>query len=636
MKLNHSNKPNIKQRFFLLLISFCLLVASFVPLSLAWFSPHNNSHDFSAHALIGYFESGDGLSEETAYVIATPKQFYYFSWLQFMNRLEDNVYIELSADLDDGILDMTGVWEDGKGITGAIPPIGTSDQPFTGHFNGNGIVIKNLWVSTDESDWLEHPASYEGFEVGNDVGLFGNVDEGANITNFYLENIEITTTVEDATLGVIAGHVNGSISNIGVKNAKLSFKGNSASQVNSTYSLIGEKEADVLWDDLPKEEGGTPGTGDDDDGKGGDLIINTSLDYTLNTYPQTNRKYPFETSGALVPIAGAEPGSAYMVGSLDYNSLSNKPNYGSTYVMKEELSFTSGVAHTVIAGNTNSARRVAYEEPDDPNFEKDQEFREIYYRTDENGVERSNTLQTLVPSDIPNFANVTKEGTYPTNAIWFKPINPGKCSIAFFRPDKGSANVMSIYRFLRDETTGAIKEGSLQEIVLNMEKTASAGSSLPNGSILCFTLDITDTNYEYVIGETTKTTGISGKTAPAGFIYLKLAGTDEDQGPDPGGSGDGEGGEGGTIAKRLDNIDFVESILVDLETMQMHRSVFTLSGNTQSTGGAIYFDAANGVVIYYNDSNLTMTQQIQSNVEAEPADSPEYFDPDPPGTDTGQ
>jgi hypothetical protein len=66
-----------------------------------------------------------------------------------------------------------------------------------------------------------------------------------------LENIEVTNNVTEQTnLGIIVGSVDGNISNIGVKNAKLSFKDGKSSQVASEYTLVGHKTENVLWEEL--------------------------------------------------------------------------------------------------------------------------------------------------------------------------------------------------------------------------------------------------------------------------------------------------------------------------------------------------------------------------------------------------
>ena len=74
-------------------------------------------------------------------------------------------------------------------------PIGADLNEFTGTFDGNGYVIKNMTI--DRSDT-------------NNVGLFGNTD-GATIQNLGLENVNVTGT--DYTGGLVGSANNTTVSN---------------------------------------------------------------------------------------------------------------------------------------------------------------------------------------------------------------------------------------------------------------------------------------------------------------------------------------------------------------------------------------------------------------------------------------
>ena len=260
-------KTNLTKRLALVLISFLLLAFSLLPITLAWFSAGYEGHNFEGEALLGYFESGDG-SEETPYIIANAKHFYNLAWLQNIGAFENRTPHFKIVPEEGNTLNMAGTLMGTKNEAGAIPPIGTVDQPFVGTLDGNGVVIQNLWVSTDETDWYERPIGYTQFPSGSGIGLFGNVGFGANISNFFLENVEITATV-DGDLGIIAGYVDGDISKIGVKNAKISFKDEKPCLISSDYSLVGFKEENVVWDDLPLEGEGEGGSGEGGSGEGG-------------------------------------------------------------------------------------------------------------------------------------------------------------------------------------------------------------------------------------------------------------------------------------------------------------------------------------------------------------------------------
>ncbi|GAG17392.1 unnamed protein product, partial [marine sediment metagenome] len=66
-------------------------------------------------------------------------------------------------------IDASETWEDG------FDPIGGVDSAFTGTFDGNGYVIENLYIRSDNSY----------------VGLFGATGSGAIIEDVGLENVDV-------------------------------------------------------------------------------------------------------------------------------------------------------------------------------------------------------------------------------------------------------------------------------------------------------------------------------------------------------------------------------------------------------------------------------------------------------------
>lgn len=508
--------------------------------------------------------------------------------------------------IKDGVteLDMAGCLSGENNVSGAIPPIGTSSYPFEGEFNGNGAVIKNLWVSTDENDWYEKPSTIDGsaFSVGTDIGLFGKIVRGANVSNFYLENIEVTNTLGGVNLGIIAGYVDGNISEIGVKNAKLTLETGTGAAISSAYSLIGYKTSNVIWEDLPSDS--------TDGGSGGDLIINPTFD-----------KKAHETNGTTnkIDIPGSVSGTAYYVGSLSVITPKPKPTAAFLY---NDSTITFGDPATeskkTYIANTSTATPIDLNNPGTI----ESEFVSMMKTTgDIHAIipGTSNKNNNKVDVALPNFNAVTAMGKYPTNSVWFKPIAAGNCSIAFSRQNNSADETMSIYRYLRN-TDGTIKDGSLQEIILNF----TANNSLGNGSVVYFNLSVTkedlaagsDDNtvlngYEYVIGVSSTYGSSSGGTAC--FVFLKLAGTDTQ-------GGLGTAPDGNTY-RMLKNIDFVATIgtAADLANLKMYRSILEISG-TQSGDGAIYYGASESEserkVIYANNAAVSVTQKLTTKVEA--------------------
>lgn len=192
-----------------------------------------------------YFESGDGTSADQyagneaehnnddtgcAFEIKHPAQLYYFAWLQALGYFNqpnsgetgiDQTYFYLSADLD-----MTGY---------VLPQIGTQEYPFVGNFNGNGHTISNLTVqNTDtagDTAWTDKPEKTFNNNDIQIVGFFGVIGEIGStgsvngysynsqvneVKNFALNNVNIKTNTGNALVGIVAGYLNGALSNVQV------------------------------------------------------------------------------------------------------------------------------------------------------------------------------------------------------------------------------------------------------------------------------------------------------------------------------------------------------------------------------------------------------------------------------------
>ena len=428
--------------------------------------------------------------------------------------------------------------------------------------------------------------------MGTDIGLFGNIAYGANVHNFFLENIEVTNTVSNVNLGIIAGYVDGNISEIGIKNAKLTLETEADASIKSDYSLIGYKTSNVIWEDLPSDS--------TDGGAGGDLIINPTVDNTADRTNGTTNK---------MDIPGSVSGTAFYVGSLKVITPTPKPSAAYLYTAST-LSFGE-TSKTTYNANTQTASIIDLDNPG----AIESEFVSMMKTTGDiraivPGYSDKNNNKVNV--SLPNFNAVTAVTPqspglkYPTNSVWFKPIASGNCSIAFARQNNSRDETMSIYRYLRN-ADGTIKSGSLQEIRLNF----TANNSLGNGTVVYFNLSITDAEvtagYEYVIGVSSTYTAKGGTAC---FVFLKLAGTDTE-------GGLGTAPDGNTY-RMLKNIDFVETVgeSVNLSELKMYRSILTISG-TQTGEGAIYYGATGEKVIYADNAAVSVTQKLTVNVEAE-------------------
>lgn len=288
----------MKKSAILILLAVSIFLVS-ISTTLAWFTniSYIDNDNLTASAITGYFRSGDGTADDP-FVISTPRHLYNLAWLQYLgelNKVDKNgkitqYYFKLE-DLDDGsrdnVIDVDGL---------VLPPIGTTENPFVGHFDGNGVCIKNLTVSnylstnTGDSGIVERPLSETTINetTTSIIGFFGVVgsvsedmqkklikeDENADfrsrvnsVHDLFLENLTVRTESTTSLIGLLAGYVNGSVGNVGIGKSSIVLGKNvrpltdsavvKITSLISSYSLIGEcNDANVFWIDVPKKTWG--------------------------------------------------------------------------------------------------------------------------------------------------------------------------------------------------------------------------------------------------------------------------------------------------------------------------------------------------------------------------------------------
>ena len=206
------------RKAFLTAILILIQALTFVVVSFAWFFGGNQVlvNDTTGETATTYFREGDG-TELTPYIIDQPIHLYNLAWLQYLGKLSDKTYyFKVESDLD-----MTGI---------TLPPIGTTQYPFIGNFDGQNHVISNLITtnalgSDDESIKIK-PVTVTSLSNVNIVGFFGVLGDynGAgtyssyspSINNFFLNNSTMKTQLLSTMVGVVAGYVNGNVSDVGV------------------------------------------------------------------------------------------------------------------------------------------------------------------------------------------------------------------------------------------------------------------------------------------------------------------------------------------------------------------------------------------------------------------------------------
>ena len=311
-----------KKNKWLALIALVVLAAAVFSVTFAWLAGSNiiKSTVDKASILTSYFHTGDG-SEGNPFVITRPLHFYNMIYLY--QRLEgfadEGYYFQLGYQLlydeddaepdenyyfyrygDDGkivpgqyssVLNMN-YYSDEEGMGGALLPIGTSDVPFLGTFDGKGLTVANLHVTGSETIGNDTLAT-------SDVGIFGYVDEGATVKNTYFDGVTIdlsgldpTSTTDDDThdathhdedkdgtpdlsyVGFLAGHIKTSsiVQNVYLNDCHV-IGGDAA---RSGYGFFGcvEKADGTLVDSLGSEVATLRGGGDNA-GFGGSINMNS-------------------------------------------------------------------------------------------------------------------------------------------------------------------------------------------------------------------------------------------------------------------------------------------------------------------------------------------------------------------------
>ena len=144
------------------------------------------------------FAGGDG-TQGTPYQISSAEELAYLAMMVNGGETYDGKYFELTA----ANIDLYG-----KEWT----PIGTSDKQFLGEFNGNGNTISNLTISG-----------------GDNLGLFAY--SSGEIKSVYLDNVNITTSLNAGNAGGVCAFNNGTIDGCGVLSGAISCASSNGGQL---------------------------------------------------------------------------------------------------------------------------------------------------------------------------------------------------------------------------------------------------------------------------------------------------------------------------------------------------------------------------------------------------------------------
>lgn len=583
------NKKKIISSLILLVCIFCSLITA----SVAWFVNFvvaQTDGEFSASSIASYFAGGTG-TQDDPYIINRPHHLYNLSWLQNTNALDGTKYyfkvcerVEIGPDgnpiYHPTVIDMGGALDNESGKSGAIPPIGTKDKPFVGYFDGCGSVISNLWISTDMNDWKEHPDIVKEDYVSTHVGLFGAVDGEAIVEDFVLDRVEVKSHINESKVGIICGYVKAMIKNVGVYNGIINVA--EGASCTSNYSLFGEKDPSIFWEDMPIVDSNYEVDGTEKEG--GDLIVDPNA-YDHVSDPEYETKYVFtglEAGDDPKMILDSIPKTAYYVGEL--NTISSGNNRKLWDLRGYNPSTNKGA--TDFVATTKNMEKIAqlYDafKGKDPILEIGAPF--AAFGSDGTAYPLKNDDGEYMVADIVNKEGETVK--VPQGCIWFKPQNSGTVSLAFGATSNGSDRYAMVYACKRiDEDTLVAVEARSQEFMIPSNKL----NTFKNGHAGYYDYVITDEDidnqYEFVIGAS----NASGHNNGAfGFLFLVLAGVNK------------SGNTGGTVERPADpgvfapimyDVDYVVSPTTDIsnEEYENHQTLLRINA---SAPGKIYYLAA--------------------------------------------
>ena len=162
----------------------------------AWFDNSVGSLDFSTNfggsSMAAYFNGGNG-SQGTPYEIDNPTNLYNLAWLQYLgyfnlrsglNNGRAQTYFKLTSNID-----MSEV----ASYLKALPPIGTSEHPFIGQFDGNNKTVSKLNVSNKREDYGVYPTNAK----FDNSGMLTTCADAADATPSQIEFVAMFGVVGD-------------------------------------------------------------------------------------------------------------------------------------------------------------------------------------------------------------------------------------------------------------------------------------------------------------------------------------------------------------------------------------------------------------------------------------------------------
>lgn len=613
---------------------------SAVAFSFSWF--HNNNYlkkDFTGNTAGAYYASGTG-TESDPFIIKRPTHLYNLAWLQYLgeyNKVDsttekiETTYFKLSDDIDDiKGLDMGG-W--------VLPPIGTEDNPFVCNFNGNNKIIRNLTISNNFSDFsTRHPQSVKTFDGGEIIGFFGVVGQLSTelkytsstnkVTNLYLDQITVKNGSTKTLAGLLAGYVNGEMTNCGVYRGKFDFIsgtskiediGTTTFSNVSDYSLIGSyNSTNYSWEDQPGSgDGNAYGTSTNIKSLYEDLEEISSTYTSVNSNGTLNipknHAFPFRRenntivsgSGTTnVKLYSTASSTSSVTNSSTFQGSSKGNNLGYYSGSGLKLYYKKGVDYSISNfGQPSSIGTVYFKIPS-----SDNEIFTYLNNKNEDGtisgdylLRLGDSLDSYWFSDSSNYQYIqnAKVGSYsggaliPSRCIWVAPQKAGTFKFVLYTPEKST----SIYFNELKRTTSKNYSSPFDRYHLILDPLTLSGSSLYYFEKEVTEDDINDGS-EYMVA-------YSGSTNAPYIAYMDIGTSSADPGTT-------------TKPAIVKNVDFVYALedtvskglaKIDASGYAKSNVLFSISGTSSSQQQFYFMRLIASGVLYYNtaSSGLAIT-----------------------------
>ncbi len=363
----------MKKSISVILAIATIAVALCAAVTVCWLDESTGSVDFNEHfhgsTEAAYFAGGTG-SADSPYEIRSAVHLYNLAWLQYLG------YFNMNPDFNNGLAQSHFVVKekvDMSAFKSAIPPIGTTEYPFIGVFDGGDNTIVSVRVSnnvgstdnalkirpsnaefngttrlfvTDKSaeasvvGLFGVTGDYDGYISKYKAANAGFTDENAaamSVGNFYADYLHIYSGSAATLTGLVAGYAGSGISNVGVYRGDINYASGASgltalsgsASVTSKYALVGAFNENVIeWGDTSGSDGDNPDWGGSIDMKStfnrvnalyaqsGYYNITTFADATYNT---GRKRYRDEDQGSIYYYSVNDGTSGAMEGIINLN-----------------------------------------------------------------------------------------------------------------------------------------------------------------------------------------------------------------------------------------------------------------------------------------------------------------------------